>query len=74
MRQLNKKKPHTIYGKPYTWPEILSVVRAELEAQGHNYVTSGLSMALVIRKIWNPKHKDSDAILLEYARWLLKKT
>ena len=72
MRQLNKKNPHTIYGKSYTWPDILSVVRAELEAQGHSYVTSGLSMAIVIRKIWTPKHRDTDAILFEYARYLLK--
>ena len=74
IRNINKKLPRSIYGVEYTWTQLLAVVRASLKAEGHDYARNALAMALAIRKLPNykPKHKDTDSVLLEYARYVLK--
>jgi hypothetical protein len=74
MRNVNKRNKHMIFGENYSWPALLAIVKRSLVEQGYSYVTGAMSMAIVIRSLdsYKCKYKDTDSIILEYARHVLK--
>lgn len=74
IRNINKRNKHTILGESYSWPALLAIVHKALTEQGFSFVTGAMSMAIVIRSLdsYRCKYKDTDSIILEYARHVIK--